>query len=125
MTAASVHGTGVLVVDDDDDTRELVSAFLEATGYPVVTAKHGQEALGHLHEFAAPCLILLDLMMPVMDGWTFRREQLRDPMLATIPVIVITATHDARQAASALGAASYLEKPLDFRALARTVQQFC
>jgi len=91
----------------------------------VLTAKHGREALDYLRGFAAPCLILLDLRMPVMDGWTLRRELLADPLLATIPVVAVSAAHPVERARWPLPFTAYFEKPLDFAALLRVVQQYC
>src|SRR5262245_23155992 len=82
----------VLVVDDDEEIRNALTEFLSDEGYGVVSASNGREALASLREGVHPSVILLDLMMPVMDGWDFRAEQLRDPGLRDIPVVVITAT---------------------------------
>jgi two-component system response regulator CpxR len=122
---APAHGVGILIVEDDADSRDILRDFLQAHGYPVLTAKHGREALDYLRGFAAPCLILLDLRMPVMDGWTFRRELLADPLLATISVVAVSAEHPVERARWELPFAGYFEKPVDFAALLRTVQQYC
>jgi CheY-like chemotaxis protein len=81
----------VLVVEDDAPIREALCAVLRDDGYAVAEAGDGQEALEFLRTHPTPRVILLDLMMPVMDGWTFLREQAADPALAGIPVVVITA----------------------------------
>jgi CheY-like chemotaxis protein len=81
----------ILLVDDDFDIRETLAELLRERGYSVVTAAHGQEALDILRRPLRPCLILLDLMMPVMDGYEFLDELAKDPALASLPVIVITA----------------------------------
>ena len=81
----------ILVVEDDEQIREALCELLEDAGYRTVGVGNGQEALTYLANGQRPCLIVLDLMMPVMDGWQFRREQQRDPALATIPVLVVTA----------------------------------
>jgi CheY-like chemotaxis protein len=87
----------VMVVDDEKDPRESVCEWLEAKGYTVVAARDGADALRHLRDDAVkPDVILLDLMMPVMNGWQFRKEQAGDPHIAGIPVIVITANRDTR-----------------------------
>ena len=81
-----------MVVDDDHDIRESFASLLTDAGMEVTVAQNGREALAVLRSSdPPPCLIFLDLMMPVMDGFEFRQEQCRDPGLATIPVIVITA----------------------------------
>jgi CheY-like chemotaxis protein len=123
MTAAP-HAGGVLVVEDDPDIQQVLKFALEMAGYPVETAGDGAEAMRRL-QAAPPCLILLDLMMPVMDGWQFRAEQQRDPALAAIPVVVISADGRVPQKAASLGAAAYLRKPLDFDALVEVVRRHC
>jgi CheY-like chemotaxis protein len=122
---APAHGVGVLVVEDDEDSRDLLRDLLEANGYPVMTARNGQDALDHLKAFAAPCLILLDLRMPIMDGWTFRERMLADPLLATIPVVAVSAAHPTERARRPLPFTSVLEKPFEFDVLLRTVRRFC
>src|SRR5881392_3915466 len=85
----------VLVVEDDEDIRDSLVEFLGDEGYEARGAGNGREALSLLAAIAPPpCLIILDLMMPVMDGRTFREEQLRRPDVADIPVIVISAYRD-------------------------------
>ena len=87
----------VMVVDDERDPRESVCEWLSAKGYDVIPARDGADALRQLHSDAhKPDVILLDLMMPVMNGWQFREQQANDPDLARIPVIVITANRDTR-----------------------------
>jgi CheY-like chemotaxis protein len=122
---APAHGVGILIVEDDDDSRTILRDFLDAHGYPVLTARHGQDALDYLRGFAAPCLILLDLRMPVMDGWAFRRALLADPLLATIPVVAVSAAHPMELARWPLPFTDYLQKPFDFDALLRAVKRYC
>ena len=81
----------VMVVDDEAELRELIAELLSSEGYEVRTARHGADALRQLRRGDLPDLILLDLTMPVMDGVTFRRTQLRDPLLSAIPVVVASA----------------------------------
>jgi CheY-like chemotaxis protein len=81
----------ILVVDDDEDVRDAMCLVLERAGYVVSLAAHGKEALESLHQHGAPDLILLDLMMPVMDGWELRERLALDPDLARIPMIVLSA----------------------------------
>jgi CheY-like chemotaxis protein len=112
----------VLLVEDDVDVREAVTDTLEDAGYQVMTARHGQEALDLLRtRDPRPCLILLDLMMPVMDGWQFRELQSKDPALAEIPVVALS----AHGGLHALGAADHLRKPVQLRALMDVVARFC
>jgi CheY-like chemotaxis protein len=116
----------VLVVDDDPDVLDATRFVLESAGYNVSTAANGAEALDRLHNEATPCVILLDLMMPVMNGWEFRAEQAQDPKLATIPVIVVTgAGRMAPAAATFLGAAWLLEKPVALPLLLAMVGRYC
>ncbi len=104
----------VLVVDDESDLRRLVAALLSGHGYDVVLAQHGREALGRLCEHC-PDLVLLDLNMPVMDGWQFRAEQRRlvEPHLVNIPVLIFTGADGADQHAATLDAVGAIEKPFD------------
>ena len=83
----------VLIIDDDDDTRELIAAAIAKAGYSVATARDGREALGVL-ETVQPELILLDLCMPIMDGPTFRQEQRRNRDWIHIPTIVMTGANE-------------------------------
>jgi CheY-like chemotaxis protein len=119
----------VLVVEDDADVRAAIALFLASHGYEVLEARHGAEALALLRDAAAsgPAvgLVLLDLMMPVMDGWTFRAEQLGDPALASIPVIVVTADAAAAGKSRQLAAAAFLLKPIDLDDLLDLVRACC
>jgi CheY-like chemotaxis protein len=110
----------VLVVEDDRDLRESLADALRLEGYEVVCAEHGEAALRHLATGARPFVILLDLMMPVMDGWTLRQELLKDSKLATIPVVVMTAATASRVAT--LTADSILFKPLEMGAVVGIIQ---
>jgi CheY-like chemotaxis protein len=115
----------ILVVEDDTATRVAMTMVLQGTGYTVTEAGNGQEALDQLRVAPPPCLILLDLMMPVMDGWQFRARQRQDPTLAAIPVVVISADGGVQQKARALGAAGFLQKPIEVDELLDTVQRHC
>ena len=107
----------ILIVEDDLDVRDALTQVLEFEGYSVVGATNGQEAIDRLREGNLPSLILLDLMMPVMDGLQFRAAQMSDPSIADIPVIVISADGKVDQKAAALGVAAYMKKPLDVDSL--------
>ena len=123
MTA---HGRHILVVEDDADIRELVAMILEDQGYEVQVAEHGADALTKLRSVGEkPCLILLDLMMPIMDGWSFCEEKERDPSLSEIPVVVVSAVErsDARNAS--VRSAGHLPKPVDMTTLLQTVALHC
>jgi CheY-like chemotaxis protein len=113
----------VFIVEDDVDTREMLGRFLELEGYRVETAANGKLALERLETGVGPCVILLDLMMPVMDGWQFRQAQVRDATLADIPVIVVSAA--GRDRLEKIQADAYLSKPVDLDELLGCVTQFC
>lgn len=115
----------ILIVEDDDDVRGALAAVLETEGYSVVEAAHGEEALRQLRTPVEFCLILLDLFMPTMNGWAFRAEQQRDPEIASIPVIVISADAAAASRAAALGAVAAMGKPVDFDRLLQLIDQYC
>jgi CheY-like chemotaxis protein len=116
----------ILIVDDESSIRNLLGLFLTHNGYAVDTAANGAEALQWLHQSVElPGLILLDLMMPVMNGVEFRATQRQHPALATIPVAVISAAENLQDQAPALDADVYLAKPIDFAALLTTVEHYC
>jgi DNA-binding response OmpR family regulator len=103
----------VLIIDDDYAIREMLQEALEDAGYRVMGAENGAQALEVLEEGAElPRIILLDLMMPEMTGWEFRREQQLNDRLAAIPVIVLSARSNLHHESSALAVADYLPKPL-------------
>ena len=122
MPSTSPH-CPVLIVEDDEDLREMMAQLLTLEGFHTATVANGREALEYLHEESKPDVILLDLMMPVMDGWEFRRQQQADPVLAPVPVIVLSALDQAR--ASSLEADAFLKKPLDFDRLLSLVRAYC
>jgi signal transduction histidine kinase len=110
----------ILLVEDDAAIRGALADLLRREGSLVTAVAHGREALAYLRRSAAPDLILLDLMMPVMDGWEFRVEQKRDPLLAGIPVIAMSADPSAK--ARAIAADAYVGKPIDFDELVRRIR---
>ncbi|HTP49236.1 MAG TPA: response regulator [Anaeromyxobacteraceae bacterium] len=114
ITAAAKR---VLVVDDDRDIRELLVELLEGEGYQVSSAENGEQALlkARLHH---PNLILLDLMMPVMSGWRFRAEQAREPSIAGVPVVVISAY------ANDLDVEAFIPKPFPIEDVLEAVHRF-
>ena len=114
-----------MIVDDDTDIRETLTELLEGEGYGCATAGNGREALEYLQSHPFPALILLDLMMPVMDGFAFRAAQLEAEQLREVPVMVISAGGRAEQAAKSLAAADYLNKPRDIGDLFRKVRALC
>ncbi len=113
----------ILLVEDDHEIRETVGEILEEEGYVVTTATTGRDALDKLKAAATlPSIILLDLMMPVMDGWAFRREQRNDPALAPIPVIILTAGSITENMAT-LEATDLLRKPFDMDVLLEKIRK--
>jgi CheY-like chemotaxis protein len=100
-------------VDDDADLADVVAQVLERAGYEIGIAGNGHQALRRLHADRGWDLVLLDLMMPVMDGWQFRTEQLKRPELAAIPVVAFSGGADVQQARTALAAAGALRKPVE------------
>jgi CheY-like chemotaxis protein len=121
---AQLSQKNILLVEDNADSREMLALILQGEGYNVWEAGNGQEALEMLERLPRPCIILLDLMMPVMDGWEFRLRQQQDPRLSSIPVVVVSAVHDA-DAHAALAATRWLKKPLDIGVLLQTVGVHC
>jgi CheY-like chemotaxis protein len=117
----------VLVVEDDRDTLETLCEVLAQFGYRPLAAPNGKAALDQLRKMGAPrpCVIILDVMMPVMNGWEFRAEQQRDPALASIPVIFVSADLMADRQAAARGGAAFLTKPVEVDDLMRAVRQVC
>ena len=113
----------VFIIEDDVDTREMLAKFLELEGYNVELASNGRQALDRLSGGTDACVILLDLMMPVMDGWEFRRHQAQDQRLKAIPTIVVSAAGRDRMAQ--IPADAYLSKPVDMDELLSRVSQFC
>jgi CheY-like chemotaxis protein len=118
-------GKRVLVVEDDKDVRESVMEALEVGDYRPVGAATGVEALERLRGGAAPCVILLDMMMPVMDGWEFRAVQRGDPQLAEIPVVVLSAHAGPHAGGAPVDAAEYLRKPVRLETLLSTIERYC
>jgi CheY-like chemotaxis protein len=114
----------VLVVDDDAELCRLLETFLGFRGIHVLTAPNGRDALDQL-AVVQPSLILLDLTMPVMDGIQFRLHQQQDARLRQIPVVCLSARHDAPQIAERLGLTEFLRKPLDLDAVVDTVRRHC
>ena len=113
--------TTIMVVEDDADALEALGDLLESHGYAVAGARHGAEALELLSRSPLPNLIVLDLLMPTMDGWEFRRRQKLDPRIAKIPVVVVSAS----SAAKPIDADSILRKPVDIDRLLETVARHC
>jgi two-component system, chemotaxis family, chemotaxis protein CheY len=113
----------ILVVEDNTDAREAMTAFLEGEGYHAVGAANGQEALGHLRTSRVFCVILLDLGTPVIDGWEFWAKRVRHPAMASVPVVIMSlegllARRDGAMAVRSPG-------PVEWRHLLESVQHHC
>ena len=120
----------VLVVEDDPDTRLMLATLLSTEGFHVLSAEDGLEALHLLRAVRhrapeLPCLVLLDLKMPRLGGSEFRRVQLKDPELCSVPVAIISGDTNIEQHADALGAVASVPKPIDFDALLAVVHRYC
>src|SRR5690554_324615 len=94
----------VLIIEDETELREMLASTLKLEGYSIIEASNGQEAIDYLSttDSAQPNMILMDLMMPGMDGWAFRSEMLRDPLLAYIPVVVISGNSNVTRVAKSM-----------------------
>jgi two-component system, chemotaxis family, chemotaxis protein CheY len=123
MSPSAVAHCPVLIVEDDVELRDMMAQLLTLEGFVATAVANGREALEYLRKGDRPDIILLDLMMPVMDGWEFRRKQQSDPTLATVPVVVLSAL-DHRRAAE-VDAVAFLKKPLDFDRLLELVRRYC
>jgi len=120
----------ILIVEDDGDTRELLAKLLAIEGFHAVSAEDGLEALHLLRTVRrrapdVPCLVLLDLAMPRFSGHEFRRAQLGDPTVASVPIAVMSGASDIEERAQALGAVATVAKPIDFNVLLDVVRRYC
>ena len=122
MASAPRRGR-ILLVEDEADLRETLAELLQAEGYRVDTATNGREALDRLQEADLPGLIILDLMMPVMTGWKFLEEQQQDPLLAHVPVVVLTAVANL-PGMQVPGAVACFRKPVDLAAFLSTLGRY-
>jgi CheY-like chemotaxis protein len=111
----------VLVVEDEEELREMMRDALELNGYAVVTATDGRDALSKIPGIESLCLVVLDLLMPDMNGWAFFEEMRRRSELATVPVVV----HSSAPAQAPAGVARVLQKPLVFERLLSVVREYC
>jgi CheY-like chemotaxis protein len=115
----------ILVIDDDQDIRETLQDVLCDAGYSVLLAANGAEALALLGVEEPPSLILLDLKMPGMDAFAFRAAQAADQRIASVPVVILSASGDLSKDAESLGAAGYIEKPVKLDMILREVSLRC
>jgi CheY-like chemotaxis protein len=125
MTQPRTIPLSVVIVDDAARIRDLLVELLADEGYAAVAVAHGQAALDEQHTHPAPCCIVLDLYMPILDGWQFHRMQLRTPAVAGIPVIVMSAVARALQPLAWFQAAGYLPKPFALDAVLALVVPLC
>ena len=126
MSAPSTKSGYVLVVDDDADILESIGMVLDSMGQAAQYASDGAEALSKLHvNEQLPCVILLDVMMPGMNGLEFRAEQAKDPRLAAIPVVILSGDANIAAKAGCTGAAGWLQKPVDLDTLLATIGRYC
>ncbi len=112
----------VLIVEDDQAICETLQVALELEGYVVFTANNGKEGIEALLKIPRPCLVLVDLMMPVMDGWGFVKALDSDVTLASIPVVVVTAFSDRTQG---IKAKCIIKKPVELDVLYKIVREYC
>ncbi len=120
----------ILIVEDDRETREMLTTLLAMEGFHAVAAEDGLEALHLLRTVRhrapeVPCLVLLDLKMPRLGGNEFRRAQLGDPTVASVPVAVMSGAADLEARAEALGAVASVSKPIDCDVLMEVVRRYC
>ena len=122
MTATDESSHAILVVDDDEITRTALTRLLDARGYTVTTCCNGKEAVEYLESHPSPSLILLDLMMPIMDGWELRDSMLAHPEWRNIPVAILSAHEDVPKT---LKFVAYIGKPIDYGRLFAVVTEYC
>ncbi|HVN27376.1 MAG TPA: response regulator [Candidatus Binataceae bacterium] len=118
--APATNQRSILIVDDDVAATESLTDILCGEGYQVATARNGKEALSHLRNATLPRLIILDLFMPEMDGWEFRREQLKDNALSGIPVVVMTGA----SVYAGIDANIIVHKPLDVARFVSIIERY-
>jgi CheY-like chemotaxis protein len=115
----------VLVIDDNADVLEALATMLKREGFSVVTAHNGFAALNLLHGGLRPCIIVMDLMMPVMNGFEFREQQMHDPELAHIPVIACSGITDPAETAAHLGLSASVQKPAEVKTIVDLIRTHC
>lgn len=112
----------ILVVEDDEDIRNVLVDLLETEGYHTEAAVNGKDALELLAEIPKPCLVLLDMMMPIMNGRQFLDEVMKSSILAPIPVLIVSAIADKTNTEGAVG---FLKKPIDIDVILSMVSKYC
>lgn len=122
MTGTNQCCQSILVVEDDEDIRSAMVDILESEGYHAESATNGAHALELLHQISKPCLVLLDMMMPIMNGREFLDKVMEDSYLAPIPVLIVSAIADKSNTGGAVG---FLKKPVDIDMVLKMVDQYC
>jgi CheY-like chemotaxis protein len=121
-----LHSNRIVIVEDDIDVRETLAEVLSEEGYEIAAFAGGQAALQHLQSVEVlPALILLDLMMPTMDGWQFRQAQKQFQKLQKVPTVILSADGNIDRNMLALAANGYLRKPIHIKTLLQLVESFC
>jgi CheY-like chemotaxis protein len=121
-----VDNKKILLVDDSVDHQELLTMLFEEEGFDLKCASNGKEALELLRSMPElPAFILLDMMMPIMDGYTFRENQIKNPRLASIPVVVMTADNSVVAKSKDLGVAEFINKPANIEDLLEAAKRYC
>ena len=119
----SEHSSGtILMIEDNEAVRESVTYVLQECGYRVAVVSNGEEAITYLATHELPCAILLDLEMPVMNGWEFRKWQQQHALFAKIPVIIMSGVCDDQRTYELLRPEAYIDKPIDFDSLFNALQ---
>lgn len=122
MTTTHGRCKTILIVEDDDDIRNVMIDLLESEGYAAQAATNGKEALDLLGTITKPCLVLLDMMMPIMNGRQFLDKVMSDAVLAPIPVLIVSAVADKTNTEGSVG---FLKKPIDIDVVLNVVSQYC
>lgn len=122
MPETSKQCSSILVVEDDEDIRSVIEDLLQSEGYNTLSANNGKEALEILEKVQSPCLVLLDMMMPIMNGRQFLDAVMANTCLAPIPVLIVSAIADKTNSKGSIG---FLKKPIDINVILKVVGQYC
>jgi DNA-binding response OmpR family regulator len=125
MAPTEPSADDILLIEDDDGLGAILAAVLQDQGYRVAWVSNGREALDHLRPERPPRVILLNLVMPVMNGWKFREQLKKVPELAEIPVVVLSGVGNLEKKAASIGATDSFTKPFNLKALVDTVRDYC